>query len=162
MSGFGYSSNSRLGQKRPKRNLIESSARSSTKDFQIKTLLKIKLYLSGSGIRSKTLQVRFSCNSDSGPYNEFLSKALVKCLDRGLIKTFPKLLISNSWNLWFDHWVLNLNFSRTQFFPGPYKAFPRETLVKVPAGSLRRSQSNFFHITFWLHFPMLHFGYSSD
>ena len=35
---------------------------------------------------------------------------------------------------------------------GPYKAFPCETLVKVPAGSLRRAQSNFSQVTFYLQF----------
>ena len=32
----------------------------------------------------------------------------------------------------------------------PYEAFPHETIVKAPAGSLRTSQPNFSHITFWL------------
>ena len=62
----------------------------------------------------------------------FPCQVLATVPDRGLTKTFSKFDISNSCNLWFDHWVLNWNFSRK---------FSRN-LVKVPAGSLGRSQSN--------------------
>ena len=37
---------------------------------------------------------------------------------------------------------------------GPYKAFSSETLVKVPAGSLRRAQSDFSQVTFYLQFRL--------
>ena len=66
MSGFGYSLNSGLGQKHPKWNFTESSAWGSTKYFQSKTLSKKKLYLSSSGLKSNTSQVRFGCDSNSG------------------------------------------------------------------------------------------------
>ena len=64
--GFGYSLNSGLGQKHPEWNFTESSAWGSTKYFQSKTLSKKKLYLSSSGLKSNTSQVRFGCDSNSG------------------------------------------------------------------------------------------------
>ena len=59
MSGFGYSSNSGLKQKRPKWNLTESSTHGSTKQFASKTLLKVKFYWFSSRLQSNTFQVRF-------------------------------------------------------------------------------------------------------
>ena len=63
--GFGYSLNSGLRQKHPEWNFTESSAWGSTKYFQSKTLSKKKLYLSSSGLKSNTSQVRFGCDSNS-------------------------------------------------------------------------------------------------
>ena len=62
MSGFGYSSNSGLKQKRPKWNLTESSTRGSTKHFASKTLLKVKLYWFSLGHNNQTLSKLSSCS----------------------------------------------------------------------------------------------------
>ena len=83
MPGFAYSFKSGLEQKRPKWKLTESL---ELDHFQNKTLLKVGLDLSSLGIQSNNFQVRFGCNSNSGPYNELPSKALVKFSGRGSIK----------------------------------------------------------------------------
>ena len=59
--------------------------------FQCKTLLKVGLDLFSLGINSNNSQVRFGCNSNSGPYNEFPSKALVKFPGRGSIKNISQI-----------------------------------------------------------------------
>ena len=59
MSGFGYSSNSGLKQKRSKWNLTEDSARGSIKHFASITLLKVKIYWFSSGLQSNTFHVKF-------------------------------------------------------------------------------------------------------
>ena len=61
MSGFGYSCNSGLKQKRPKWNLTESLTRGSTKHFASKTLLKVKLYWFSLWHKNQTFSKLSSC-----------------------------------------------------------------------------------------------------
>ena len=62
MSGFAYSSNSRLKQKRPTWNLTESSTRGSAKHFASKTLLKVKLYWFSLEHKNQTIFKLSSCS----------------------------------------------------------------------------------------------------
>ena len=152
ITDFEYNSSSGLEQKRPKWNLVESSAPGSTKHFQSKTLLKVKLYLSSSGLQSNAFQARFGCKSNSRTYNEFPSKALVKFPGRGSIKYFPSYVLVTvatcDLNTEFRSEILVGLSSKSE----SYKAFQSETLVKVLAGSLIRAQSNFSQVTFFLEF----------
>ena len=92
MTSFVCSSNSGLEQKRSKSNLTESSAWGSTKYFQSKTLLKVKLYLSSSGLQSNTSQVRFRCNSNPGT----VSAPILTCVNLFLFILSLTLLATGS------------------------------------------------------------------
>ena len=85
MPVFSCSSNSGLEHKRPKWNLTENSAWSST-IFKVKLCWKWDLIYPVLGLNQTIPKVRFGCNSNSGPYNEFPSKALVKFSSRCSIK----------------------------------------------------------------------------
>ena len=141
MPSFAYSSKSGLEQKRPKWNPTEIL---ELDYFQNKTLLKVGLDLSSLGIQSNNFQVRFGCNANSGPYNKLPSKGLVKFPGRGSIRNIRNLCTRYSCNLWFEHCVLKVNFSRTQFQLRILLSLPKWNISKSSGWELEKGWTKLF------------------